>query len=91
MEHSLASKKKQEENESNGAAAEPVTADDANYYAHLLQLPNVNPFLISLAGKNLERSLVRRLDWFNYMYVPTFSWYQNIISYIYICHHSNII
>lgn len=42
----------------------PVDADE-----HLLQIPDSQRCLISLTGKALERSLLWKLDWGNYMCV----------------------
>ena len=48
-------------------ASVPANADE-----HLLQLPESKRALISLTGKSLERSLLWRLDWVNYMYANSF-------------------
>ena len=52
-------------------AAETAVQQTSNVQdnPHLLQLPNTNRFLVSLAGRNLEWALVRRLGWTDYMYV----------------------
>lgn len=47
-------------------SAVPVDADE-----HLLDIPDSQRCLISLTGKALERSLLWKLDWGNYMCVPS--------------------
>lgn len=39
-------------------------------YTHLDTLLGINRVLISLTGKAWERSLIWRLDWVNFLYVP---------------------
>lgn len=36
---------------------------------HLVQFPGIRRSLISLTGKNFERALLWRLDWFNFLFV----------------------
>ena len=45
----------------NSEAPVPVDGDD------LLGLPGVRRYLVNLAGRVLERTLLWRLDWFNLM------------------------
>lgn len=43
----------------------------ANPDEHILELPGVQWYGISLAGKAFEKALLRRLDWYNFMYDVT--------------------
>lgn len=40
----------------------------ANPDEHILELPGVQRYGISLTGKAFEKALLRRLDWYNFMY-----------------------
>lgn len=44
------------------------TPPNNNNTDHLFQLPHVRRQLISLTGKAFERSLLWRLDWWNFLY-----------------------
>ncbi|KNG87263.1 putative tyrosine/serine protein phosphatase [Aspergillus nomiae NRRL 13137] len=59
-EHQMATAKLHAES---GTSAPPNINTD-----HLFQLPHVRRQLISLAGKAFERSLLWRLDWWNFLY-----------------------
>jgi protein-tyrosine phosphatase len=69
----MATRKRRAENVNAGENAEidltrtpvPVNADE-----HLLQIPESRRCLISLTGKGLERTLLWKLAWMNYMYAP---------------------
>lgn len=69
----MATRKRRAENANSGENAEidftrlpvPANADE-----HLLQIPESQRCLISLTGKGLERTLLWKLDWMNYMYAP---------------------
>lgn len=37
---------------------------------HLLELPGVRRYMISLTGRAFEKALLWRLDWYNFMYLP---------------------
>ncbi|KAJ5992923.1 hypothetical protein N7451_008647 [Penicillium sp. IBT 35674x] len=73
-EHQMATRKRRAENTNSGENAVvdltrtpvPVNADE-----HLLQIPESQRCLISLTGKGLERTLLWKLDWMNYIKVLT--------------------
>lgn len=51
----------------------PETAEQdkpvpANPNEHILELPGVRRYSISLTGKAFEKALLWRLDWYNFMY-----------------------
>ena len=48
-----------------------TSASPNNNTDHLFQLPHVRRQLISLTGKAFERSLLWRLDWWNFLYGST--------------------
>lgn len=37
---------------------------------HLVDIPGINHVLMSITGKTWEWSVVRRLDWVNFLYSP---------------------
>ncbi|KAJ5948444.1 hypothetical protein N7454_001751 [Penicillium verhagenii] len=70
-EHQMATRKRRAENANSGESPAdidltgtpvPVNADE-----HLLQIPDSQRCLISLTGKGLERTLLWKLDWTNYI------------------------
>lgn len=46
----------------------PPTTNDI----HLIDLPHAHRFPVSLTGKAFERTLLWRLDWWNFLYFPFF-------------------
>lgn len=62
MEHAMATQKRRAVlSLENSEAPVPVDGDD------LLELPGVRRYLVNLAGRVLERTLIWRLDWLNLM------------------------
>lgn len=68
----MATRKRRAENAGAGENVSDIDLTGApvppNADEHLLHIPESKRALISLTGKALERSLLWRLDWLNYVY-----------------------
>ncbi|KAJ5257275.1 hypothetical protein N7478_013379 [Penicillium angulare] len=74
-EHRMATRKRVAENaglSENGSETDLMEIPvPENAYEHLLDIPESQRCMISLTGKSLERTLLWRLDWMNYIKVIT--------------------
>ena len=61
-------KRRQEQGLDSEAQQAALLLEDAD--EHLVDLPGVRRVRVNLTGKALERSLLWRLDWVNFLYVP---------------------
>ena len=72
----MATDKRRSENDAQLEKEDPsasiVTDASASPDEHLVQLPGAQLHLISLTGKAFERTLLWKLDWWNFLYVSLF-------------------
>lgn len=72
-EHALAAQRRRDARllETPDAATDPENVTTITDDEHLLNLPNIQRRMISMTGRAFERTILWRLDWYNFMYLPS--------------------